>query len=849
MMVVRLALRELLRSWKFGIFFIFNLSLGLSGFMALEAFKYSLDQQLNQSARAILSADIAVSARRELTESEKLSLKQVIPSQASTSQVYEFFAMMSSAKGSRLVLVKAIDESYPFYGQIEMESGRSFKQNDAKDILKDPHAWIYPELKDQLGLVVNDEIQVGELSLKISEIIEKDETQTFRAASLAPRIFISRHLLPQSGLLQFGSTFTVVELFKLPTDTDVEVLTQNIYKAIPDPAVNILTPETASEASGRQLRYLSDYLGLVAIVALFLSSLGAAYVYRLFLNSRIKEVAILRSLGLKPLYAVLVYVLQASFLGILTAIPTVLAGVLLLPVLQTALESFVPFKLELALTMKSVGVAFLMALLGSLFICLPFLVKIYDLKTSQLFSEDKFATPEGGGRWWAYLPAAVLFFLLAIYQSNSLMIGGLFIGALFLIILILSVSGYVLIRWGTRVLKFQKWSTRYSFLGLSRRAGVSLSVFVALGLGSLLINILPQLKNSLQSEFQMEEGSKVPSLFMFDIQDDQLTSLEKFLEDKEVEPLATSPMVRARILKINDEDYERTTGKGGFKTREEENEARMRNRGVNLSYRRNLSSSESLVEGRDFSGVYDEEAGGLPELSLESRFASRMGIVLGDKMTFDVQGLEIQGVVHNLRKVKWTSFQPNFFIQFQDGVLNEAPKTYIVALPSLSKEKRVEIQNELAKAFPNISIIDVVRTVNDALAVGEKMSWSLELMAYLSVLTGYIVLYSIVRGQVRTRRWELNMLKVMGAQSGALSKFVVVEFIYLSFFASLIGSFLSVFVGFVLNFYIFQSDFVPSFQAPVTTVVLLTALSMLIAYLASRSVIKEKPLVILRESR
>src|SRR5690606_2017992 len=117
------------------------------------------------------------------------------------------------------------------------------------------------------------------------------------------------------------------------------------------------------------------------------------------------------------------------------------------------------------------------------------------------------------------------------------------------------------------------------------------------------------------------------------------------------------------------------------------------------------------------------------ELSVEVRFAERMGFHVGDILTFDVQGVEVEGEIINLRSVKWTSFQPNFFILVQGGVLNEAPKTFIAAIPFLAEDKRSALQNQIAISFPNVSVIDVVRTVDDVLKTAEKMSWSLELMA------------------------------------------------------------------------------------------------------------------------
>ena len=220
MILWRLAWRELKRSWRFGLFFIFNLSLGLTGFLSLQAFNEALTNEIQSNAKAILSGDIAVSARRELTETEIKEMRSVIPAGAVEGKTYEFFAMLSSSKGSRLVLVKAIDDTYPFYGDLELRSGKKISYGSEKEILKDHRAWVYPELQSQMSLNIGDGIQLGQLKLKISDLVDKDETQTFRAATMAPRVFINRALLPESGLIQFGSTYSAAYLFKLPAQSN-----------------------------------------------------------------------------------------------------------------------------------------------------------------------------------------------------------------------------------------------------------------------------------------------------------------------------------------------------------------------------------------------------------------------------------------------------------------------------------------------------------------------------------------------------------------------------------------------------------------------------------------------------
>lgn len=842
-MLFRMALLELRRSWRFALFFIFNLSLGLTGFVSLEAFKDAIQNQISTQARTLLSADIAVSARRQITEDEIKKIRSVVGA-APESMQYEFFAMINSDRGSRLVMVKAIDDQYPFYGELTLGSGEKIVFNSSKEILKQNSVWIYPELQSQMGLQVGENLKLGQLNLKIADTIKKDGTQTFRVGALAPRIFIHRDLLAQSGLIQFGSTFSMSYLYKLPPTADLAVVKEKLYDVLKDPAVQVDTPQSAGEDSGRQLAYLSDYLGLVAIIALFMSILGASYIYRLYLTRKLKEVAILRSLGLQSLEAVGIYVWQVLILGLLACFPTLIASLLILPLLSALLSRFTPFDLEPTLSPTVFLVSLAMSLAGSFVVSFPFLLKIYDLKPAKLFSEEKFSVDISIQRLWPFLPAILIFWGLSIYQAHSWKIGSYFVLALAGVLLGLSALAWVGLQLIVRLQVKRFWFIKFSLLGLRRRKAASFAIFIAIGLGALLMNILPQLKQTLQQEFQVEKSSKLPSLFMFDIQDEQLPGLLDYLKTRDFTPSVLSPMIRARILKVNGEDYERKIENQSFKTREEEREARFRNRGINLSYRVKLSDSETLLSGRDFSPTYDPAK--KAELSVEYKFAERMGFKLGDQLIFDVQGVPVEGEVINLRKVKWTSFEPNFFILIQDGVLNEAPKTFIAALPNMSAEIKSSLQNELAQKFTNVSVIDVARTVDDILNVATQMSWSLELMAALALLTGYIVLYSIIRAQIRLRRWELNMLKILGSSWRELMGFILVESLTLTLLSSVAGALLSVLVSFGLSFYVFETSFSFSLFWPLISVITITVLSLVVALLASFDVLRESPLGILR---
>lgn len=847
-MIFKWAWREIFRGWQMSLFFVFNISLGLTGYISIEAFKGSLQNYLKDNSKQLLSADLSVSARRKLTEKEIVDIRKIVGTQAEETQTLDFFAMIGTAQGSRLVSVKAIDAHYPFYGSLTLEHEGLVTSLSPKSIINNSTAWAYKDLQYQLGLKVGDEIQLGELKLKLADYVVEDSTQAIRSALIAPRIFIHIAQVPKSGLVQYGSTLTQSLLFKLKDDRKSLVLQKQLLKILTDPAIQVDTPQTASEDSGRQLGYLSDFLGLASLVAVFLSGLGIAYIYQLFLSQRLQEIAIYRSLGLSTGQTLGIFILQASFLGALSLIPSLIGAKIFIPILSSLISKVTAFPLQPQMTLSSVAWGIFIALILSLLICLPMILQIRDLKPAQLFREEKDLFQIKDVKWWLYTPSILVFWLLSIYQSNSIKNASLFLGALIGVLVFLFLIGWVSVKSLDLTQKFKDWRFKYSLKSLSRKTSTTLSIFVTLGIGTLLMNLLPQLKTSLREDLSFNTSSPIPSLFFFDIQDDQITPMIHFLKEKNVEFKTISPLVKARILKINDENYERKMESTTLRTREEEVEARMRNRGVNLSYREQLSDSETIVAGRPLAGKAEPTPQAIAELSVEYRFAERMGFKIGDQILFDVQGVSITGRVVNFRRVKWTSFQPNFFILFQDGFLNEAPKTFIGTLAPLKESDKQTLVAEVTQKFANVSMIDVTRLIKNILQIAEQMSWSLELMSALAFLTGFIVLYSIIRSQIRMRRWELNMLKILGADSKSLHYYILNEFVCLSFFSSLFGAVLSLLVSGLMMRFIFDSPVVFSWGWPLASILSVPALAAVICFGASAGVIREKPIVLLRET-
>lgn len=787
---------------------VLNLSLGLSGYLILSTFQDALKDALRGNAKANLSADLAVTIRRKFTDAELELLKQNLPAEHEQSRMYEFFSMVATGNESRLVQVKAIEGNYPLYGDLTLKSGQKIASGDPKIIVSEAQIWVYPELLTQLNLKVGDKLELGGTQFKIADTVIDDSTQTFRMASLAPKIYVGRQWIDKTSLVQFGTTMSDAIFVKFtgrpqPSIESLKRQEKKFLDAMKEPAVRWTTYIEASEDSGRFLGFLFDYLGLGALVGVSLAGFGLAALVRSWLNQKVKSYAIYNALGLTTSAIRRIFIWQLVALSLATTAVAMLGVGAGLPILANAMKDWVAIDVDVTLQARTVLKGFMLILLGAVGVTLPFIRQLQAVPTQRLFSEN--SDLNGDFRWsWAlyWLPVLAGFWFLSVREASSYILGSSFFFALVGSYLALAGAGWLLFRW---VSHWQgPWWARQGFLYLARKPAL-LTTFVALSLGTLLTTLIPQIRAGLYDELAPDKSGARPALFLFDIQDDQIEGVKKIVKDQGHELQHISPLIRSRVLEVNGKPYERVETQEGFVTREEEAEARFRNRGVNLSFRPELTNKENIVKGQAFSGIY--QAGALAELSVEESYAQRMSFAIGDQIKFDVQGVEFEGKIVNFRKVKWNSFQPNFFVLVQPGALTDAPKIWLADVPELSIADRGQIQTQITRAFPNVSAIDVERAIGKGLEVIDKMVFALQLMSTLTWISGLFVLLSILYRQIQVQEWDATLYRLLGAPSGGVFRLFQVEFGVLVISASFFGGLLAIVLGAGLAYQFFDGNF------------------------------------------
>jgi len=822
LLILRLAWKEIVNQPRTSLVMLGTLILGLVSFVGLDLFRGAVETTLQNHSQKMLSADFVIAGRRELTREEQAIVRDSLPAKSSSHLVIEMYSMIKSSQRSRLVQVKAIPADFPYYGELDILHS---------DDLDGDVCWLHPELLEQLQVKVGDFIKLGNLNLEVAGVVKNDFVNSWRGMTLAPKIYLSTKNIFLSELIQKGSTLTYNHLYKTPPQTDIELLTEVLNKKIQDPALRILSHTQAANEYGQGLAMVADYLGLVTLVALFLTGVGINFIFSAFLWSKVRETAILVSLGLTRLKVVGIYFFYLCFLVLIAWVPTWLLGLLIFPYFQKLVLKILPLNVPMVLDHKSFLTAGLVGLVTILASCVLTLLRLQNVNASRLF-DDRDLIPQSGKKLIAgvLLALGLVFWGLSVVMSHSIKVGSIFVASLSASVVVFWIFGYLVLKSFGRLKNMRSFTLSYTLRSISRLLRPNLLSLISLGIGSFLLVLVPQIRISLEKDIIQPDGVVLPDLFMFDIQDDQIEKLKESISKMGYQLDEPSPMVRAKLESVNGKSFEKWTDDQTFSTREEEAEKRFRNRGFNLSFRSHLSADEKIVSGKDFT---NSKSGGPAQISLEVRFAERLNLGVGDLLDFDVQGESVSGKIVNLRSVRWSSFRPNFFVVFEPGALDAMPKTYLASLGSLRPEDKASVQNRLTEVFPNISIVDVQSTVTRVRDLVGLMIWAINFMALLCMVQSFVILLAISYQEAWRRQGEWRILKLLGISKAKVIAINVFQSATLSLLATTVGIFLGTLASQLICRFAFNTVGKVSLFTPAVLLVSVMSVSISVTYFIS----------------
>ncbi|AZB57517.1 FtsX-like permease family protein, partial [Cereibacter sphaeroides] len=274
------------------------------------------------------------------------------------------------------------------------------------------------------------------------------------------------------------------------------------------------------------------------------------------------------------------------------------------------------------------------------------------------------------------------------------------------------------------------------------------SVVLSLGLGLSVLAAVGQIDANLRSAIERDLPARAPSYFFVDIQQDQIDGFLSTLRgDAEVSRVEAAPMLRGVLTRINGRPAREVAG---------EHWVVRGDRGI--SYAARPDETARVVAGT----FWPEDYQGPPQVSFAAEEAAEIGLKLGDRLTVNILGRDIEAEITSLREVDFSSAGMGFVMVMNPAALAGAPHTFIATVYA-EPEAEGRILRELATAYPNITAIrvkDAIERVSEALsAIATATAWA----AAATLVTGFVVLIGAAAAGERGRIYEAAVLKTLGA--------------------------------------------------------------------------------------
>lgn len=813
----RLAMRSLKRDLRAAdvraLFIALVLAVAASTMIAF--FLDRLERGLERQAGQMLGGDLVLEQRdpfsaelRERLESAGLVLSDQV----------DLVSMISRDGRFQPASLKAVDDVYPHYGTSYVDFGDGTEQ-----IASGPppgEAWADPRLIELVEIQLGDRVQVGQTELAVTGIIEREADQSGGFGNFNPRLMINTADVEATGLVQEGSRIEFEILAAGPPAALDQV--QGLLAELRRDGVEVRDVRVDRPQLGSALQRAESYLGLAGLAAVLLAGVAVAMSTRRYVERHLDTAALLRCFGASQRQLVTIFTLQLMGLALVAAVIGALLGLMGQAILIWLLVSFLPMTLPPPGLMP-LGLGVFTALAVLVGFAGPTLLRIKRVSALKVLRRELDPLPPSA---WLVVGVASLVFggLLWLYSGSlplaiALLIGGaILLGVLWMISALL-LSG--LLRVVHRLSGRNEWSQALRLGGrqLARRRQAGLGQLLAFSVTFFAMAMIVLVRGDLLSTWQDQLPENTPNYFAINIQPSERDPFEAAVSPRVETQSTLYPMVRGRVIAINGQpprDAVPPDARGDNSLRRE----------LNLTWQSEVPEGNEVVAGewfstlqlgRDANGEQGTESEGWMSavdatqqaapvpISMEDGLAERLGLSIGDEMTFSVGSDEITTQITSLRSLNWDSFQPNFFVIFPPGILEAFGHSYITAFHLPESEQG--LIRELITDFPGVSLLNVDAILGQVRDVLAQVTRAVELVLALVLLAGISVLYAALTASRPVRAHESGLLRVFGAGNRMISRVQGAEYALLGFASGLMGAVLAELTTAAL--YIFLLDLTP----------------------------------------
>ncbi len=827
MRMIGLALRTLAREWRSGELgvLLLALTIAVAALTGVGFLVSRISAAVSMQATEVLAADIRLGSPQPIGE---LYIDEAKRRGLRTTRIAALLSVVFNGDESQLTNVQAVSEGYPLRGRLLVADEPFVKGRVAQGLPLPGEIWPDSKLLAAVGAKLGSRLSIGAASFRVGRVLisRPDEGGTF--AELAPTLIMNAADLPATQLIQPGSRVSYGALFagdRNRVDTFKQWLLAHKTRAERLRDITDASPQirNAVDRAGR-------FLSLASLVSVLLSAVAVAMSARRYVYRHLDTVALLKTLGATRAFTLGINIFQLLVIAVTASLLGSGIGFLAQEWLVHALKGLLAAELPAA-SLMPLGIGFMTAIAVLAGFALPPLLQLSRVPAIRVLRRD--IGPPQPLVVLAFGPAVAIVVLLIYWVVLDWRLFWGFTLGLAAFVAVLAGAGALLVYLAGRFRGRVGVAWRYGVANLSRRRAESLVQIVAFGMGIMVLLLLAIVRGDLNSDWRHTLPDNLPNYFFVNIPPNDREAFVQFLNARGAQTTRVLPMIRGRLTSINGRSVEsRRPGRedgDNFATREQ-----------NLTWAADLGADNRIVAGNWWTAA----DAGKPLVSLSTEIQESLGLHLGDQLTFDVAGETFTVRVASVRKVKWDGFEPNFFIVFAPGVLDDTAGTYLTSAYFKATDARA--LSQLARRFPSVSIFDIGELLAQVRSVLDKAVLAVQSVFIFTLFAGLTVLLAAIQSSRDERRFESAMLRTLGASRSTVLQGVLAEFTTLGLLSGVLASAGASVAAYFMTTRVLELHY--SFEAWVWFVGLFGG-ALLVAFsgwLATRSVVNQPPLTTLR---
>ena len=782
------AWRMLSRDWRAGELNILALGLliAVTSITAVGFFIDRVERGMKLQAAELIGADLVVASSRD---DMQLYADEAGKQGFELAQTTSFRSVVLGAERPQLVEVKAVTENYPLRGSLRIADAAFATDRSTAEIPVNGELWVEARLLQLLNIEIGSPLKLGSKQFVVRQVLSYEPDRGGDFFSVAPRVLMNSNDLAATRLIQQGALVN----YRLLIGGERNAIEN--YRAQLEPGLQagqqLLSVEDGRPELQRALTSAQRFLTLAAIISVLLAGVAIATVAYRFSRRHLDTSAMLRCLGATQATIIRLFTIEMLLLSIIVSSAGCLLGFLTQLGIARILDQLLLVSLPAA-SLRPLLLGYATGIIMLVGFALPPLLALKSVPPLRVLRRD--VTLKQDRRWFLYLSVFISIGLILQWQMQDAKLVTLIMAGMMLSLMLLAASAFGLTLVLSRLRHGVDMAWRFGLANIARRRASSVVQMVAFGLGIMILLLLSTVRTDLLSDWQRSLPADAPNHFIINIQTDQVDAVTQYFRDHGINQVQLYPMVRARLVAINGV----TASADNY---EVERARHMVTREFNLSWAEQPQLDNRIVAGE----WWQPGDHGNPLLSLEVKLAQTLQINMGDTVSFDINGVDTDFVVSNLRSVDWDTFNINFFTVVPPGVLENMPASWVTSIYLDENQKRSLMQ--LVKTFPNMTVVDVDIIMQRVRSIMDRVILAVEFIFMFTLLAGLAVLYAAIQSNQDERRYENAVLRTLGARKSVLLRGLITEFITLGALSGLLGGIAASGTALVLAQYVFEFDY------------------------------------------